>query len=107
MKCYRCAKDYSEYTFKSGETYLGIDDHHHPPQFMFEEGSWVGKLIPVCRSCHVEIHKEIKQIMFRHSNLFKFVNQEDWLWKHIFGDSRRKCIEEVNNMLEVMDGNSQ
>lgn len=96
MKCQRCNGDFQENSFIPGKRYLEIDLHHSPPQFMTEEDKfWEGDLIPLCRECHVWIHAEIKKIMFKHSNLFNFINQEWWLWKHVFGKPRKECIKEV------------
>lgn len=105
MNCKRCGvKNSKEY--QMGETYKGIDFHHNPPEFMFEENCWKGDLIPLCRDCHVWIHKEIKLIMFKYSNLFKFVNQEDGLWKHIIGEKRKECIKEIKLLGEsIINGN--
>ena len=81
--------------WESGKTYLGIDEHHNPPEFMLK--AWKGKLIPLCRDHHKELHKEIIKIMFKHSNLLKTSKGEHWIWLHILPIKRRDCIKEVLN----------
>jgi hypothetical protein len=85
MICSKRNHEVIDSEWKSGETYEGLDRHHNPPEFMFKRGEqkWFGEMLSLCRKHHVEIHREIKQILFRHSSLIKFVNSEDWLCKHI------------------------
>lgn len=97
--CQKCKKDFSENKWVSGETYKGIDFHHNPPQFMFENlDDWEGDFLELCRDCHKELHKEILKIMFEHSNLFKFKNSEYWTWKAITNKTEcRNNIYEFTN----------
>lgn len=94
MKCTKCNQDFSDAQYKQGETYKGIDYHHNPPTFMMEK--WEGMIIPLCREHHVEIHREIKKIMFKHSSLMKPKNSEHWTWIAILPKDRKKVIRGVN-----------
>ena len=79
MICDRCGNKNVEWI--SGKTYKGLDIHHNPPEFIsnFLKEKWSGEFYNLCRECHVNLHKEIKQILFKNSNLIKFVNSEYWL----------------------------
>lgn len=97
MKCAYCLKDFEENSYVKGQTYKAIDYHHSPPVFTFHKDNiqWSGDLIPLCRDCHVSIHKEIKNILFTNSTLLKFINSEEWLWNYILPINREKARNEI------------
>jgi len=99
--CEKCNADFSEVNAEKYKTYEGIDEHHNPPEFMFEKGEkWNGRFIKLCRKCHTELHKEIREIMFKHSNLFKPKNSDHWIWIAVLPINRIKCREEVKEFTE-------
>ncbi|MEX2017261.1 MAG: hypothetical protein WD876_02210 [Candidatus Pacearchaeota archaeon] len=87
-----------ESDWKSRETYRGIDRHHNPPEFMFKDTKkekWTGEMLDICRKHHIELHKEIKKIMYRNSNSLKFINSEDWLMKKMSSEQIVRARKEV------------
>lgn len=82
-----------KHKWEKGKTWEGIDEHHSPPEFMLDE--WKGKIIPLCRKHHRNLHDRIIKIMFKHSNLFKPKKSEHWTWVAIMPNKRKECIEEV------------
>lgn len=79
MKCDKCGHDeFPEW--KSGETYLGLDKHHNPPEeisrFLKEE--WSGEFFSLCRPCHIKLHKEITNILKKYSSSPRY-NSDFWL----------------------------
>ena len=98
IKCIKCNKKFEKNQFQRGKKYLGIDEHHNPPEFMFEKDErWFGEIINLCRKCHVELHELIRNIMFEHSNLFKKNNSDYWIWIKVLPCDRKKCREEIFN----------
>ncbi|MGQ4876546.1 MAG: hypothetical protein ACP6IY_20975 [Promethearchaeia archaeon] len=96
IRCSKCNCNLTNKNWKKGVTYKGLDYHHNPPKFMFKnEKEWVGDLIPLCRDCHKQLHLKIKDIMFKHSNLFKSNKSDYWIWINIIGDNKIKCRKEV------------
>jgi len=93
MICMKCGEDLSHIRAEKYKTYEGIDEHHSPPEFMLEE--WEGRIIPLCRKHHKELHIEIIRIMFEHSTLFKPNKSEHWTWIKVIPTNRPKCIKEV------------
>jgi len=79
MKCFKCNKENFD-EWKKGVTYLGIDNHHNPPEeisrFLKEE--WKGELYPLCRKCHENLHLKITKILKKYSNAPKY-NSDYWL----------------------------
>lgn len=92
MICEKCRQDFSDVIYEQNKTYKGIDYHHSPPTFTFTKDKlkWEGDLIPLCRNCHVEIHKEIKRIIFENTTLLKFNNSEEWTWNFLLPANRSK-----------------
>ena len=96
MKCAKCGKENTEW--KSGVTYVGLDQHHNPPQYMFkkrifcgkylndgtEDEQWSGELYFLCRECHTGkngLHNTIiLPHLLKNSNLLKKKNSEYWIW---------------------------
>ena len=96
IRCSKCNCNLNNKEWKKGKTYEGLDYHHNPPQFMFEDKKeWKGELIPLCRKCHKELHTKIREIMFKYSNLFKPNKSDYWNWIKVIGKDRIKCREEV------------
>lgn len=92
--------DYCNHAFKikaeKGVTYKGIDEHHNPPKFMFEENEkWVGELLNLCRKHHRELHDEIIKILNEEVGTLKFVNSEHWVWIKMSINDRKKARERV------------
>ena len=88
--------DYCNHLFKikaeKGVTYKGIDEHHNPPQFMFEKDeNWKGKIYNLCRKHHRQLHDEIIKILNMEAKMLKFVKSEYWVWMRI-NLARRKEI---------------
>jgi len=93
MRCRKCKEDFSEKDWESGKTYLGIDEHHNPPEFMLEE--WNGEMISLCRKCHKDLHIEIRRIIFEHSTTFKPNKSDYWSWIKVIPNKRQECITEI------------
>ena len=91
MICEKCGEDFSNYKWESGKKYLGIEDHHNPPEFMVEK--WDGTWHKLCHKHHRELHDEIIKIINK-GNL-KFVKSEYWAWIKILPIDRPKIIKEV------------
>jgi len=92
--------DYCNHCFKmkaeKGVTYNGIDEHHNPPQFMFEEDeSWVGELLNLCRKHHRELHDEIIKILNEEARTLKFIKSEYWVWIKMNLNQRRKARDRI------------
>jgi len=93
MICEHCKKDFSGIKAEQGITYEGIDYHHNPPEFMVDK--WKGELLKLCRKCHKELHIKIREIMFKHSTLFKPNKSDYWTWIKVLPCDREKCVNEV------------
>lgn len=110
IECDKCKGLYDSNSWERGLTYKGIDKHHNPPEFISERlgEPWSGEFYNLCRKCHVDLHKEIKQILFRNSNCFKFVNSEFWLMQHMTLQNIKKAKEEIYLFTKewVKNGNS-
>jgi len=97
MKCDKCLNEFNE-EWKLGKTYEGIDEHHNPPQFLMEKGEeWKGELFSLCRKHHTELHKEITEIIRKHS-MRKTGKSDYWLWLYV--SDRKKCREEIIKFTE-------
>lgn len=95
--CKKCLNDFNIKAEKN-VTYLGIDEHHNPPEFMFEKDEiWFGEMVSLCRKCHRELHDNLIEIMLKHSTLFKKNKSEYWIWLHTSLNERKKCREECYN----------
>jgi hypothetical protein len=101
MICDKCKEDFTETTYKTGETYKGIDEHHNPPKFLFKKKSeWKGKTYFLCRDDHVELHRQIKIILNKIAGTLKFCNSEDWLCKKMCDNQILIARGEVYNFTE-------
>ena len=121
MKCQKCNEENIEW--KSGVTYVGLDEHHNPPQFMFKrEGEvingdygnkWVGEIYTLCRGCHTGINGIHRKIIIPHlmkaSGALRFNGNEQWLWKGVIPINRKKVREEIFTLSKkwVEDGNTK
>jgi len=96
VECDKCQRSNFS-SWKLGETYDGIDIHHNPPEFIsdFFKESWSGEFYFLCRKCHVELHREIKQILHKNSKAIKFVNSEYWLMQKMTPSQIKKAKEEI------------
>jgi len=94
--CHKCYQVCNE-KWISGKTYLGIDRHHNPPEFIsnFFKENWSGEFYKLCRKCHVSLHKEIKNILFKNSNSASFINSENWLMKKMTIEQIKKAKQEI------------
>lgn len=93
--CSYCKKSDFE-KWEKGKTYVGLDLHHNPPEFLFGFGeTWEGKRYYLCRKCHKELHQEIKKILNRVVGTMKFCNSEDWLLKKMSITQMREARIEV------------
>jgi len=101
MKCEKCGKEDVEW--KKNKTYHGLDEHHNPPEFITKRlgEKWVGARHLLCRDCHTELHKTIKQILFRNSNSTKFVNSEYWLMNKMNLTQLKTAKGEITNFTKV------
>ena len=109
-RCQKCDK--LNVGWVSGETYLGLDEHHNPPEFMFKYESdsysgthfiksdpWKGEIYTLCRDCHTGLkglHRTvIIPFLFKKSGLLKKNGSEYWLWKHILPKEKIAVREEI------------
>lgn len=109
-KCKKRKQDFPEW--KNGETYIGLDLHHNPPEFIsdYMNEEWSGEKFFLCRGCHQELHKQILLIMFKHSTLSKPKNSEYWTWQSIIPSKRKEMIDEIVKFTRGWidgDGNTQ
>ena len=95
MKCDFCVKDFEEKA-KQGVTYEGIDEHHNPPSFMFEDDEiWEGELYNLCRNHHRKLHDKIIKILNEEAKTLKFIKSEHWVWVKMSLNQRKKARERV------------
>lgn len=105
MKCDKCKKDFSEEIWESGKTYKGIDEHHNPPQFMFEdEEVWKGVLYNLCREHHRFLHDKIIKILNQEAGTLKFLKSEYYVWLKMNKiqklSAREKIFEFTENFIK-------
>jgi len=108
MKCAKCSK--KNIAWESGKTYKGLDKHHNPPEFLSNKlgEEWSGEFYMLCRDCHVELHREIKQILFKNSNSMKFIDSEDWLMKKMCINQIKEAQKEIYDFTkEWINGNTK
>jgi len=94
--CEKCNKIFTD-KWRINITYKGIDIHHNPPEFIstFLNEPWSGEFYNLCRDCHIELHREIKNILHKNSNGLKFINSEDWLLKKMTINQIKKARDEI------------
>lgn len=84
MKCQKCGREFED-CWESKKTYEGIDYHHNPPisfsKFLNEK--WKGKIIPLCRKCHKDLHSEIIKILNKKAETLKFIKSEYWVFQRM------------------------
>lgn len=98
--CYKCNNLFLD-KWESGKEYLGIDEHHNPPEEIsrFLKEQWKGKFYRLCRKCHQNLHKEITIILKKYSNKPNY-NSDYWLMMHSTPLKIKEAQEEIYNFTE-------
>ena len=98
-KCIKCNKENTQWV--SGEKFEGLEEHHNPPRYMFENRKrWEGEIFTLCDECHEKLHQEVI-IPFLNvvAGTLKKNGSEHWLWnKLILEYKRENTKEQVINM---------
>ncbi len=95
MRCDFCKEEFNQKA-EQGITYVGIDEHHNPPQFMFEDNEkWTGEYYNLCRKNQRQLHDEIIKILNEELGTLKFVNSEHQIWIRMNLIQRKKSRERV------------
>lgn len=112
--CEKCGKINSPW--KSGVKFEGLDEHHNPPEFMFNEGEkWTGEMLTLCRECHTGKKGIHQKIIIPFLNNFvgnlKANGNEHWLWIKVIPCDRmfcrELCYELTKKWLGEKDGNTE
>ena len=93
MKCQKCNEEFSENSWKNGETYVAIDKHHNPPEFLMER--WKGEIYNLCRKCHRKLHDKIITLMNKKTNTPKFIKSEYWVMQRMTPDQIEESCSEI------------
>ena len=108
-RCAKCKKELFD-KWQIGVTFEGLDRHHNPPEFTFEPGeSWFGKMIYLCRNCHIQLHHQvIVPLLNNYVPTLKFNGSEYWLWMKLSPLRRKEARDLIYNKTEewINNGNT-
>jgi len=91
MKCSKCNFEVEP---KNYTDLIRIEEHHLHPRVL-DNSKGLGKIIDLCRDCHIEkLHPLIFKIVKKYSNR-KTGKSLHWIWLYVPFENKQKCIEEV------------
>jgi hypothetical protein len=95
-KCKKCGS--LNKPAEKGITFEGLDEHHNPPRYMFDNrNTWNGELYWLCRKHHtgiLGIHKTIiLPILLNNMTSIRFNGSEEYIWRNLIIPSKKEIIK--------------